>query len=402
MTILRSCSGKAATKVFCLDHAGKEVSLPYGREMYFSAQTVSVASIYELASLLTSLESDRLAFVVRGELAPTANSNRTRRLLHSGPKGEATFLSSARPWVMIDIDGIPRPPNLGHDGLIEYLIGLLPPEFQNVTCYWQWSSSQGRKPGLRIHLWFCLNRPIPDADLKRWGNAVNAAWSDAGNSGKLIDTALFNAVQAHYTAAPLFEDGIQDPVPRRSGLRHGQVDVVALVLPEKVERARTDSAGSSHAGLGVQGHLDAIGGARGFHEPIKAAIGAYYALNGANANPDAIKSMLRHAISNADPNGRSAADIERYLSDRYLDDLIEWVAVRQAEAEEIVEPSWPLPTRGIQAIAAEVELHIGAFAISTLVKPADGSNHPRQIGIIGDCAAGKTRAIIKWSHLLWG
>ena len=47
---------------------------------------------------------------------------------------------------------------------------------------------------------------------------------------KLIDPALFNDVQAHFTAAPVFE-GLVDPFSVRSGLVRKEVDEVALKLP---------------------------------------------------------------------------------------------------------------------------------------------------------------------------
>ena len=422
LTVLRAVSDKPATKVFRRDRKGNVIKQAFGREMHFSAEAVPLADIRALAEVLRRLEGDKRAFVVRGELVEGANPARTRRLMNKDTTTgeEAAFRSKARSWVMIDIDGMACPagvdPVTDPEGAVEYVIGKLPLEFQDATCWWQWSSSQGMKGDtLLVHLWFWLDRPIPDAELKRWGNMVNHA-----SSCKMIDTSLFNAVQPNYTAAPIFQD-VHDPMPLRSGLRQGLEDAVALLLPEKVERSHSEGAGSAFTGIGVQGHLAAIGGPRGFHEPIKAAIGAYYALNGASAPPESIMALVREAIVNADPGSRSEAEIERYSSDRFLDGLIQWVADRQAETdaarEAVVEPSWPMPTRHISEIAAAVETEVAAFFQSvadTMVVAAaplaidDDFNDlnnteapapPPQVGIIADCAAGKSRAVILASRI---
>ena len=64
----------------------------------------------------------------------------------------------------------------------------------------------GGKGGIRVHRCYALDRPYTFDELKRWGNAANEA---AG--AKIVDTRLFQAVQVHYTAAPLFR-GCEDPL----------------------------------------------------------------------------------------------------------------------------------------------------------------------------------------------
>ncbi|EPY03228.1 toprim domain-containing protein [Magnetospirillum fulvum] len=61
---------------------------------------------------------------------------------------------------------------------------------------------------------------------------------------------------------------------------------------------------------------------------------------------------------------------------------------------ETVEPSWPMPTRTIIEIAATVEAEIFAFFDQVARNPGK----KLCIGIIGDCAAGKTRAVIAASR----
>lgn len=237
LSILRARSGHYATKRYSRSRTGKITKSPYGNEKWFSVTTAEVVGIDGLAALLNRLQHDPYAFVIRGALLPEANPQLTRRLLHPDPQDghPATFRSACRQWIPLDFDGIAAPastdPAADPEDAVEYLIGLLPPEFQDATCWWQFTSSQGFKPDtLNARLWFWLDRTIPDEDLTRWAKAINKA---AGYT--LVDPALFRAVQPNYVAAPIFE-GVPDPQPRRSGLRRGLDDAVALVLPEKPPR----------------------------------------------------------------------------------------------------------------------------------------------------------------------
>jgi uncharacterized protein DUF5906 len=213
------------------------------------------------------------------------------------------------------------------DGAIEHLIGLLPPELADGSCWWQWTSSQslpGHEDTLSARLWYRSVEPLCDADLKRWAATANG-------SVKLIDIALYSPVQAHYIAAPIF-DGMTDPLPRRYGVRAGLEDEVSLILPPPDPKNPEMAGGQGYApGRGVQAFLAEIGGGRGFRVPIKAAVASYIATHGSKADCESLKVAIRKAIDGADLGGRSPADIERYRSDEYLNDLIRWTRERQGD-----------------------------------------------------------------------
>jgi hypothetical protein len=72
----------------------------------------------------------------------------------------------------------------------------------------------------------------------------------------------------------------------------------------------------------------------GFHDPIRSATASYASTHGRDLNPEALKTILRDTINKAPKgNARDPADIERYLSDDYLDDLIESAIEKFGEAE---------------------------------------------------------------------
>ena len=144
----------------------------------------------------------------------------------------------------VDIDKVPRPaaidPQSDPEGAVEYLLGLLPPELQDATCWWQFTASQslfGNEDTLSARLWFWNETPLSGDELKRWGLAANVR---AGL--KLIDTSLYSALQAHYVAAPVFSDNIADPLSRRFGLRQGLDDDVVLIIPDPAPKNLTPAA----------------------------------------------------------------------------------------------------------------------------------------------------------------
>jgi hypothetical protein len=376
LSILRASTGHYATKQYSLGRNGKLRKDGYGNEKWFSVTTAKVNGIDELAARLDRLQHDPHAFVVRGALLPEANPQLTRRLLHPDPKDgyPAAFRSADRQWLAIDFDGIPTPvtidPVADPEGAIEYLIGLLPPEFQDATCWWQWTSSQGFKPDtLNARIWFWLDRTIADADLTRWAKAINKA---AGRT--LIDDALFRAVQPHYVTAPIIR-GMPDPVPRRSGLRKGLDDAVSLVLPEKT--AATTGSERSGEGIafretvGFEAYLGRIGGEDGFNRAIYKAIWSYVGSNGADAGTregrDLLKDRLKEAIKEAPPGGRTPEDIARYASDAYLDSEISRVVARKERdqpeppAPVALPPYYPAPREPRDAALGRQRRVIGGW-----------------------------------------
>ncbi len=290
ITVLIALDGHTASKRFDnVDGVIKKTSYVAGT--WFGLMTRAASSILELSAEISALEATTTAFVIRGEIRPGKDgSNRIQRLLTNfgtPPQG--------RYWVLLDLDKIALPPQLSLRGNVaevcEYIVSLLPVEFGDATYHWQLSSSAGMGDDTKVsmHLWFWLDRPVTNEQLKAWGKAVNV---DAGY--KLIDTALFNDVQAHYTAAPIFGEGVTNPFPTRSGLVEKTQSTVAIRLPavqvntmvahsHKKQSARFNKAKS--LAQGFDGHLNLIGdhpGGEGFHMPIIQAIACYVATHGAD------------------------------------------------------------------------------------------------------------------------
>lgn len=221
--VLRVADGHVAAKRhWC--RGGRWQTEDYSAGFEFGARSREVDSIHGLSRVLFAIEPDRQALVIRGGLVGNSRTASGVRRRYLG--ADAEFSRADHQWLCTDIDGVPAPDWLDWTSQESRLRAVrwaaekcLPPCFHGMTLHYQWSASAGVKnrAELRLHLWFWLDRPACDPSLRAWLKPY-----------QYVDKALFNPVQPHYTAAPIFE-GAADPLDGcRSGLCVGASDVVVL------------------------------------------------------------------------------------------------------------------------------------------------------------------------------
>lgn len=125
---------------------------------------------------------------------------------------------------MLDIDGVDARSGLtlselSNEQLVAEAVTHVPDEFQSAKCWYHLSSSMGIKPGIRVHLWYWLDRYVSDQEKRAW------------LSGCPVDLALFNPVQLHLTANPEFLGG-ENPYSERFGLFEPDGASDAVAVPE--------------------------------------------------------------------------------------------------------------------------------------------------------------------------
>jgi hypothetical protein len=125
---------------------------------------------------------------------------------------------------MIDIDSLAWDGDTSdQQAILSFAIKQLPAEFQAVDCWYHFSSSMGIKAGIRVHLWYWLERPCSDAEMKAW------------LSGYPVDMRLFNPIQIHLTANPQFTEGATDPYPNRSGMLEAGHQITTVTVPDDLD-----------------------------------------------------------------------------------------------------------------------------------------------------------------------
>lgn len=233
VTLLRADPGKRATKLWT-----KDLIEGYDAGWKFTSKSVPVNSIRNLSKLLKKIETDPRTFIIRGQPIPLAELEGVvppgkDRPVIAGPnqvnRWKEAFRDEPLHFALFDVDGFT--PSEGIDpvlnpeaAVLDYVERVLPEPFQGVSCHWQLSSSAGSPANrgvLKAHVWFWLKTPYASPVLEEW----------AKQFGNKVDRTVFHSVQVHYTANPLFDEGLSDPVPVRSGLYEGWLaDDVDLVI----------------------------------------------------------------------------------------------------------------------------------------------------------------------------
>lgn len=318
LTIMICAQGFSASKTITPKDGGGVDIKGFDAGMYFGVMIREVNDIEELSRNLEALETTHNAFVIRGApIKPVDPGNPIRRQ-------KVNFVTPERGkrWVLIDFDKLPIPTDIDLAAdpqvAIEHLVGQLPAEFHDVSYHYQLSSSAGfSAPGTSsAHVWFWLTDPWPDDKLKTWAKAVNK-----GGGRKLIDTALFNDVQPHYTAKPIFE-GVTDPFPTRSALVRKTNAAVSIRETKAPERPAAQQSGPFESGPGFDGWLARIGdhlGGEGFHDPIIRATASYVSTHGREGTDvEALYETMRARILAADRSKHDDADIEQMASREHI------------------------------------------------------------------------------------
>jgi hypothetical protein len=121
----------------------------------FNATEEPVYDLQSLSKLLQRLENEPTQTIIRGSLIE-GKANPV-------PRNKETFIATPRQWCMIDIDSLAWDDDINDQkAILSYAIQQLPTEFQSVDYWYHFSSSMGIKAGIRVHLWFWLDRPCSD------------------------------------------------------------------------------------------------------------------------------------------------------------------------------------------------------------------------------------------------
>ena len=180
LTLLTSATLTSLVKTF----SGSDLTeQPFAIGKDFNVTEEPVSDLQGLSKVLQRLENDPTQTIIKGSLA----EGKTNPV----PRNKGTFTATPRQWCMIDIDSLDWDGDIyDQQAMLTHAIQQLPADFQSVDYWYHFSSSMGIKAGIRVHLWFWLDRPCSDDEMKAW------------LSGCPVDLRLFNPIQIHLTANP--------------------------------------------------------------------------------------------------------------------------------------------------------------------------------------------------------
>jgi len=279
-----------------------------------------------------------------------------------------------------------------------------------VSYHWQLSSSAGiyNTDHISVHLWFWLSSPQTSQVLREWAKTFNLS-----KGHNLIDTALFQAVQAHYTSAPALLNGISDPLNNRSGLTKCSMQSVDIDFSIQAPALIQDSASPpdeqggrrllyQSTSTGFDNILATMGdNNEGFYTPILRAVASFMSTNGgpmSNNDSAALKQAIREQASTADKAAVRLSDgsLAKYLSDNHLDKMIIDTASKLDFGSSSMPPHFD--TKRLPLLEAEAKLHNTIDQFTQGVFHFNQSNNPHgetpSIAIRASAGLGKTSSII--------
>lgn len=232
VTILTMKGRLIATKRFARA-SGSDISVDsYSNAKHFFWRRERVTCLRDLHMLLLGLQTRQQDSVIRGVPREGVGPEILRRC--NGP--DAMIAPADHHWVSFDFDGFPTgllvqaPTRDELLSVVRRARESLPPGFRTAACVVRLSASCGVNGWTEIsfHLWFWMTRRVCDKSIAEWAKSVG------------LDASFYSPVQHHYTANPIFEGGISDPVLERLFVIDGTPEATPpddwLDLPSWYER----------------------------------------------------------------------------------------------------------------------------------------------------------------------
>ena len=137
---------------------------------------------------------------------------------------------------------------------------------------------------------------------------------------------------------------------------------------------------------------------KGFRDPIRSAIASFAATHGPEFDREALKAKIRETIDNAPKRkDRKASDIERYQSDKELDDLIESAVKKYGLTGPARRVAEMLPWREVRPNGFPLpSMHNARLAITALgIECSYDTFHNKMlVGFQGDNVRHELRTIV--------
>jgi hypothetical protein len=173
----------------------------------FLCDDVPIAGLEDLYGLLCELAPQPRICVIRGAIKPEVDrSEYVARRSRDVYDHEPAFTPCAHHWAALDVDETAEPFLLAEPrACVERWVAseYFPEALRGERLVWQWSAQAHRSCNVRGRLWVWSEDEATDVEWR----AIVKAWG--------FDGSVFKAVQPIYTAAPLFPEGVADPIKER-------------------------------------------------------------------------------------------------------------------------------------------------------------------------------------------
>lgn len=374
MTLLFAADGRKLAKRFYAD--GQEES--YDRAYLFKSASVAINNIDDLFNIVQSVSEhpDRHIGIVRGTLCAHIEADQMHR------RTSDNYQDVARSWALFDIDDLSLPPDISpiSEEAVLFALKKMPACFQDRDCVYHFSSKAGRVGQVfKGHLAFLLEKPLDSPTLRSWVRD----YVNQDDELVRLDPALFNPVQIHYIANPIFEDSTMDPFAGRSrvGLIRGlqrYVPVASILDPPKPvmlvpmsHRANVRHRYGGDVRVSWEAALNEIHEDRlGLHQGILHVITHAVRACGTEVDRSVVKQAIRERVHQAVADNALRRDpdyIQSEMRDDRLERAFDWAINRGYAIQFIKRSNNPTFSKALLQLESEVANKTGKHSIEDLV-----------------------------------
>ena len=324
-------------------------------------------SLLELDPILQELGEDPKSLIIRHQYISSKKDEIVFR--------QAKFVKNvASKIICMDIDELDLPLNIEPTDIVGqglYVCNLLhkcnPTIFpDDMGFIAQGSSSAGLSKTIKLHLWLENYDCVDQSQLKNLFYSINSTFKSRFETNiNLIDVSLYNDIQAHYTAYPMFEEASSDPLKgKRTRYNYGNrcyvpEDYVSYVKPAvttDTERATYLNAivGSTIQSSELESRLNALRDWGSSTSGLRKAVIATYHTA---VQTQYCLDLLRKDITNV-LDSKRPGELENYISQGIASAVSN---VKACSVREVPLKCLGLPLKTISGGGEEKFLNMGEY-----------------------------------------
>jgi len=294
-----------ATKTFAFEQGEWELKKNYKAGKYFKGFEIPIKTLQQAYEILQT-NQDHSVFMIHGAIIDgTDKENMIRRKRSDHQDGlKPTITDRNLSLFCLDIDGYKNP------DIEAFITEQLPEPFHSADYIYQYSSSYGlTTKELKCHLFFWLNTPVHNLDIRAWIKGYNKekGW------GNIIDDSVLNCAQPIYIQKRICE-GAEDPV--KNFLGYVQKMGELFWVPDPSNKVIRNGISSTSDSYDLAAGVEKILTAENYHEELNKL-----ALSLINKKVPAltVKEMLEGAMNAAKRGMSSTEKNDKRWQDRFDD-----------------------------------------------------------------------------------
>jgi hypothetical protein len=321
-----------STKIFEWDEEEKwSVKKSYSAGKYFKGFECKIKNLEDAYEILETNQNFNCFMITGAIIEGTDKTNMVRRKRERSDGLKPTISDRNLSLFCLDIDGVDMNGLKNEEAIEAYIKEYLPQEFSLSDYIYQYSSSYRLTTGdLKCHLFFWLDEPVFNTDLKDWAKASKIPG---------LDPSVFNAAQPIYIQRRICERA-EDPIDNFIGLVKKEGALKWAPGPINTNQLKRSQAKYD---FDLTESIKKVLTAEDYHHSLN---GIALSLINKKVPPHVVKSMLEGAMNASsvkddrwqerfDDIGRAVDSAAEIVNNPTVDELLFWIEETDAKTVEV-------------------------------------------------------------------